>query len=247
MARIIKKGTDLEQDLRSAKKKLKTRGLLAAGLGALALLSFLVAPTFMALPVILGIAAAVTFFGAMQLPREIEILRAGIQGENLTNYHIGQLPDTYTAFRNLTVSYQNKKSEIDTVIVGPTGVFIVETKNLNGTICGSYEDHDWVQHKVGRGGTPYQKSFYSPVKQVNTQVYRLANYLKERGHRAHVYPIVYFANIEASLQVTGRDEKTALFAFENDGADAMLRYVLQQPQKLSPEICQRIVRTLQDA
>jgi hypothetical protein len=183
----------------------------------------------------------------MKLPQEIEILRAGIQGENLTNYCLERLPDTYTAFRNLTVSYQGKKSEMDAVIVGPTGVFIVETKNLNGTIYGSFQDHDWTQYKVGRGGTPYQKSFYSPVKQVNTQVYRLANFLKEQGHRAHVYPIVYFANMDTTVEVTGQDDKTALFASSDDGADRLLRYVLQQPQALSPAICDRIVSTIERA
>jgi hypothetical protein len=150
------------------------------------------------------------------------------------------LPETYTVFRNLTVFYKDKSSEIDILVIGPTGVFVIETKNLNGHIYGNINDTRWTQRKVGRGGTPYSKTFYSPIKQVNTHVYRIANYLKEKGIRKYINPIVYFSNINTVVEISEFDEKTPIFYARNDGANQMLLHILNNKQQISQDLCEKI-------
>ena len=85
----------------------------------------------------------------------MDILVSGINGERIAAKVLAALPDSYTVFQDVEVTYDGKVSEIDNIVVGKSGVFIVEVKNHNGNITGDCEDTYWIQHKVGRGGTPY--------------------------------------------------------------------------------------------
>lgn len=247
MAKIIRKGKDLEKDYLCLNRKFKTRltiaiSFMASGmLVAPALFLLLSSPIFMILPFFCWVVAVVFFILASAVKSELDILAAGINGENLANRCVSLLPDSYTAFRNLTVTYDGKSSELDIVVVGPTGIFVVETKALNGTICGDVNNSQWVQQKVGRGGTPYSKSFYSPIKQVNTHVYRLANNLRSGGIRTYVNAIVYFSNVETSFCLTGVSEKTPVFNAQNNGANQMLNYIVNREKILTQQECEKIV------
>ena len=81
-----------------------------------------------------------------------DILISGMNGERIATKVLAALPDGYTVFQNLIVIYNNKESEIDNIVVGRRGVFIVEVKNHNGHIAGDLNAIYWTQHKVGRGG-----------------------------------------------------------------------------------------------
>lgn len=250
MAKIVKKGMDLEKKLAQAQKqysKKRDTALLFFGGAALTGIGifFLRLFVFWYIPAILMGLCVLFLFSSASDAKEIDIVKVGIEGENATSNCIEWLPDSYTAFRNLTVQYDGKSSEIDLLLVGPTGLFVIETKNLNGYIRADLNGTQWTQHKVGRGGTPYSKTFYSPVKQVNTHVYRLANALKQRGVRAYVNPVVFFANEETTLEIMGRTDKAMLFSAQNNGVRQMMEYILRNPQTIPQNECDRIVRILQ--
>ena len=57
-----------------------------------------------------------------------EIIASGKQGEESTAYLLNSLPDGYKLIRNAVISYEGKESEIDNIVVGATGVFVIETK-----------------------------------------------------------------------------------------------------------------------
>lgn len=153
------------------------------------------------------------------------IIKQGIEGEEITASVLSELPDDYTCFLNLNVTFDGKTSELDSVVVGPTGVFIIETKNMNGTISGNVEATHWVQHKVGRRGTPYSKNFYSPIKQVGTHVYRLAHNLQSIGCRTFVNSAVFFTNPAAFVQIGGKQDKTPVFIQSMGDAARLLEYI----------------------
>lgn len=184
------------------------------------------------------------FAGSSQTGDKMGILVAGINGEILASNCVAGLPDTYTAFRNLTVSYGGKSSEVDILVVGPTGVFVIEVKNLNGTIYGDAEESQWEQYKVGRAGTPYTKNFYNPIKQVNTHVYRVAHYLREKGIDVYVNAIVYFAASETLVVTSGTDGRTQVFCAKEDGENEMRRYILGSSRHLSQKQTEAIIKTL---
>lgn len=174
--------------------------------------------------------------------RNIEL--SGQLGEEATAGFIAKFPDSYRGFQNLHVTWEGKTSELDMVVVGPTGVFVIETKNHNGLIQGNLEDHDWVQFKTGRAGGQYSKTFYSPVKQVGTHVYRLAHYLRSNGQNVHVDAMVFFTNPDATVQVYGTPGKIPVYAGQ-PGANLIAQQILSAKPALSPQTVDNICRRLQ--
>lgn len=59
---------------------------------------------------------------------EREITAAGKQGEECTAHLLNFLPDNYKLTRNVIISCESRESEIDNIVVGNTGMFIIETK-----------------------------------------------------------------------------------------------------------------------
>ena len=162
------------------------------------------------------------------------IKRAGEAGESATAYLISQLPQGYYGFQNLYVTYEGEQSEIDMVVVGKTGVFIIETKHLNGYVVGNYDSHDWILHKKGRQGGEYSKEFYSPVKQVGTHVYRLAKFLRSHGVSVHVDGMVFFTHPNTRISVAGEQGRIPVYAGQ-PGANSLVRNIMSGTANLTTQ------------
>ena len=67
------------------------------------------------------------------------------------------LPDGYTIIQNVRVTYNGRSSEIDNIIIGKSGVFVVEVKNVKGTVTGNYERMHRLQNKTDRYNIEHQK------------------------------------------------------------------------------------------
>lgn len=226
MAKIVKKGRRLEQEYHAieqgrtdggkrAKRAFITAAAVLAVLYAAALAAGIIAGAGSTVFVLMTVcfAAGVSVAAAVCVAlagfsnvRSANILASGINGEKIAAEVLSVLPDGYTVFQDVTVPYDGRTSEIDNIVVGRGGVFIVETKNHNGSISGSIYGTHWMQHKVGRGGTPYSNEIYSPVRQVGTHIYRLANYLRHNGVNTYVEGIVYFTNPQCRVKITGRGD-----------------------------------------
>ena len=89
-------------------------------------------------------------------------------------------------FTNVSVSYKNKVTELDNVVVNKNGVFIIEVKYYSGRLAGDEDDFEWSKYHTSRGGNTYVKTVKNPIKQVNRQVYILSGYLKKHGIGAWV-------------------------------------------------------------
>lgn len=175
---------------------------------------------------------------------ERNITIAGKQGEERTAYLLHSLPEKYKLIRNAVISYEGRKSEIDNIVVGNTGVFIIETKNLRGHIVGDSQERDWTQHKVGRGGTPYCKDFYNPVKQVATHIYRLKGIFRQNKVRVFINGAVYFSNPEAYVSIVNTREDIPVFNYYNQ--DGLLNYILNRDKILTDEQIGHIIEIIKE-
>lgn len=235
MAKIIGKNSSLENEFTNNSNISK----LGFGVSVVAavLLVLNVGFQFMSFKasVVVILIIAVGSFLSQHYGGKAAILAAGLSGEATTAAVISALPETYCGFQSLRVTYDGKTSELDMVVTGPTGVFIIETKNMNGTIIGDYDAPYWTQQKVGRKGTPYSGQLYSPVKQVKTHVYRLANFLRREKINTYVETMVYFSNPNSIVQVTGDPAGTPVFSALGNGAEAIRNRILAGSPKLSGE------------
>lgn len=183
------------------------------------------------------------------MTKQAAVLNAGVVGENTTRQLIRHLPGNYIAVSNVRIEFEGSTSELDMIVVGPTGVFVIETKNYSGSIVGKVEDTNWKRAKRIEYGQNYAASFYSPVKQVATHAYRLSKFLKKNKIFVWVQGLVYFSDSAASIKISGNTKKIPVFRAEAKTTwkqNKLLRYIRTFPvgKKLSPRTVDKIVRML---
>ncbi len=115
-----------------------------------------------------------------------------------------RLPDDYIILNSPRVSYHGATIDIDHVIIGPNGVFAIESKNMHGKILGGLMGN-WTQERK-RSGKSNRVKIGNPASQVNqyakiVKSYLTVKYLQDYGNKVNVklYPIVVFVHEEADL------------------------------------------------
>lgn len=112
---------------------------------------------------------------------------AGRCGEEIASNVIRKvLRDGDCLFTNVEISYEDKRTELDNVVVNKYGVFIIEVKNYNGRLVGSEDDYEWQKYHTTDAGNTYVKTVKNPIKQVKRQIYILARFLDYYGEKVWV-------------------------------------------------------------
>ena len=92
----------------------------------------------------------------------------GLAGEHWVKQELKKLPKQYKVLNNILIMYNDKTHQIDHIVVSENGLFIIETKQINGYITGNDYDKNW---RVKSGRKTYY--MYNPIHQ---------NY----GHKEHI-------------------------------------------------------------
>ena len=113
-------------------------------------------------------------------------LSSGEYGEKCVADILARLPvEEYKIFNDVYIQHNGMSVQIDHLAISKYGVFVIETKNYNGTIFG-YEDSDnWTQYL---GNNKYL--FKNPIKQNKFHVLAVKNAL--RISESAVVPIIVF-------------------------------------------------------
>ncbi|MGL4820224.1 MAG: nuclease-related domain-containing protein [Bacilli bacterium] len=172
--------------------------------------------------VFFGIWALIFYILWLLNRKKLQVMRAGIRGEDETFRHLRRLPDSFSVLRNVIVEERGRRSELDFVVVGPTGVFVVEAKAVVGRITGFEDSAEWLQVKEN-GMT---KTLYNPCKQVTAQAERLKRVL---GGDVPVRSVVFFSRAEAQIDV--KVKSTPLFRARE--VDSLIAYIERRPHILS--------------
>lgn len=163
-----------------------------------------------------------------QHSRIIRIYQAGYAGEKKAGKLLRGLPKGYEKKHNVHVVWDGYKSELDYLVVGPTGVFVIEVKNMSGRIRGAEDDQNWTQNKTLKSGKPFQYEFYNPVKQVQTHAKRLSKRLNhglEYDKKIWVQGMVLFVHDDVRTEL--HNIKTPVFT----EIDPLLHYILNREVK----------------
>ena len=78
----------------------------------------------------------------------------------------------YTRFDGIIVPTANGTTQIDHIVVSSFGVFVIETKNVNGWIFGRERDRDWTQVLPNK-----KRRFQNPLRQNYRHTRALAEFL----------------------------------------------------------------------
>lgn len=121
----------------------------------------------------------------------------GHEGEEMLRQRLHSfLPDDYIAYFGYPL---NNGQDIDCVLLGPSGLYVIETKHHNGSI--QYTDGGWRQVKTGRGGTAYHGNLKNPGGQVFFALRELKTYLENKGIKIFIKGVVIFTNPSAMLSI----------------------------------------------
>lgn len=151
--------------------------------------------------------------------KEYEVLNSGVKGEQQTFEILKKLPKDFTVITNPVLHNRGSVNELDFVVIGTNGVFVVETKNYRGIITGNTSAQNWKQIKHGKNKT-YEKEVKNPAKQSYRQGRRMHEMFIDFGISADVFPILYFVDNRSELRITDDAEiNVAIINSENDLLD----------------------------
>lgn len=170
------------------------------------------------------------------------LLKHGIEGEIATTKALKRLPKSYYVCPDVVITNGSSKAQMDHVVVGPNGVFVVETKNHLGVIKGDDSDHAILQKKKTASGAKYARRFYSPMRQVQTHARVLNRLIKETGYDITVQGIVYFSNPKTKVRVYS--EEIPIFSARRGGRRRMLRFIkrCRSSNRISVKDCKIIAQ-----
>jgi len=239
MAHIIKMKNELLIKRNKARMGYFLTFVVSIALGLLCVYSLYLKLPFTA-PFILALPFIVLIPASRALKRKADILSAGISGERTAVKALGKaIPVGYTCITNAHITYGGKQSEIDMIVVGESGVFVIEVKSQKGLVLGSYDDRRLRQIKRLE-----EKELYNPVKQVSTQVDRLARYLRYRGVKVWINGIVYFNNPQTEVKISDIPrEGIKIFAESQNGISQLVGYLsTEKKEKLSKASQNEIIK-----
>ena len=122
----------------------------------------------------------------------------GAEGEESVIHVLQKLDSSFKVFNDIVLP--GDRQNIDHIVVGSVGTFVIETKNHNGIIkC--YED-SWYRKKVGRRGTVYSANIGNPSKQAKRNAVMLKNWLQsENIDVGYIVAVVVFTNEDVELKL----------------------------------------------
>lgn len=166
-----------------------------------------------------GIYSALIYFSIFLL------IAAGISFKNYLNYSgaliaenivvdsLQELGGTYYLLND--IKFSDTYGNIDHILLGPNGIFVIETKNYTGkVIC---KGDEWIRHyeggmKISMKGRPYwvEDRYYdlkSPSKQVKRNAVKIKYIIEDsnifkKGLKIWVEGIIVFTNPNVDLQLT---------------------------------------------
>lgn len=196
MAQIVKKSNHLSSQI----KKLYLEWAVLGVLGAVCVALLQITQMFS----FLGI--QLIFLKVLDSMNNYRILKAGLGGEKRVFELINRLPNNYKILTDVKIVNGNKSSQIDFVIVGKNGIFIMEAKNMRGIIRGKETDKNLKKIKLGKSGDKYVSEIYNPILQILGHKKGIDAFLAQKGHSYRAIPILYFSG-EGSLEVESEKVK----------------------------------------
>jgi len=124
--------------------------------------------------------------------------------EKVSQFLAENLPDDYVILNSPRLYYHGATFDIDHIVIGPNGVFVIETKNMQGSVSGGMMGN-WLQERK-RTGKNRKIKIGNPATQVHQYGKVVKSFLGSRvayetGEKSsiRIYPIVVFVNDDINL------------------------------------------------
>jgi len=185
-----------------------------------------------------GISVYVTILGLVLIIYTYNTSGSWIKGdigERITTHHLKKLPkEEYVIFDDVTLPETH--GNIDHIVVGQTGIFVIETKNYSGHYI---VDADEWYHKTNKG---IQKAMFNPGKQVTWNSMRLKKYLSNNGVRTFDLWITSIVTMTSHNITIQRKPKTYKILRPSD----IPGFIMNRNEKLDPKTLKKTLHILDE-
>lgn len=135
----------------------------------------------------------------------------GVYGEAVLAKAIAEICNRdkrkYVLMKNLFIPSHGGVTEIDSLLLHQSGIYVLESKNVSGEITGSIDEERWHQRKNAR----IEHTFHNPVQQNDGHIRALQHFLKENYTRRDlnvdetpIYSIIVFSDRCVLKRVPGK-------------------------------------------
>lgn len=135
---------------------------------------------------------------------------AGVEGEVTVLKQLRGLSDDFLVLNRVRLpdaTLPNGERELDFIVAGPTGLWVVEVKNTPGIIHVRPEEAHWpLVRRSGCGSSPSWNAVRNPLPQVQAQVDALARWFLMQGLVVEPRAAVVFAHAETALESPERSD-----------------------------------------
>lgn len=176
-------------------------------------------------------------FGIVYTLLPYKTYKSGLTGERAVVYNISdKLGSNYSLFNDILLKDRKRSGNIDHIIVGPTGIFVIETKNNKGTVA--YDGYHW---KGVRG---------NPSQQAMSNTFRIKDVLKNcevfKEKALYVNAVVLFTNSKINLKISKKPEWCKVLQIENLADSRLSDYIRNEPIRFSEKEIMLIEQNLKN-
>lgn len=157
---------------------------------------------------------------------------AGIEGEVAVLERLKTLPDDYLLFNRVKLpdgQLPNGWRELDFIVAGPDGLWIVEVKNTPGYVYVQPGERHWpLARRAGCGSRPSWNALENPIPQANAQVQSLKRWLLQQGVSVAPKVIICLSHPEVAVENGTRSPVPVLVR------DQLIEYIQTAPSVAVP-------------
>lgn len=161
--------------------------------------------------------------------------KSGLTGERAVVKNISdKLSSDYSIFNDVLLKDGKRSGNVDHIIVGPTGIFVMETKNNKGIV--TYDGYSW---KGIRG---------NPSQQAVSNTFRIKDILKDcevfKEKALYVNAVVLFTNSKINLKISKNPEWCKVFQIKKLTDSCLSDYIKNEPIRFSDKEITSIEQSL---
>ena len=183
------------------------------------------------------IAGIAFMYGLMQFFVPYQHWKSGLNGERKVVDNISnKLGNEHVLFNDVMLKDGQHKGNIDHIIVGPRGIFALETKNIQGTVTINGDDWKRVRN--------------SPSLQAKNNARRIYNFLNNSSvldrEIPYVKAIVVLSSQRTQLTIEREPNRCKIIQIKDQADISLYVYIMEHDVLFSTEEIETIVQFLKD-
>jgi len=174
-------------------------------------------------------------FGLIFIMLPYRTYKSGLTGErNVVKNISDKLSSDYSIFNDVLLKDGKRSGNVDHIIVGPTGIFVMETKNNKGIV--TYDGYKWG----GISGNPSQQAVSNMFR--IKDILKYCEVFKEKA--PYVNAVILFTNSKIGLKISKDPEWCKVLQIGKPTDSSLSDYIKNEPVRFSDKEITSIEQSL---